>query len=63
MASTISSGSAAKTFKLALIQLSVGINKAANLSRATQKVEEAAQNGAQVRTTMDFFAEFEWGSF
>ena len=38
-----------KTFKLALIQLSVGINKTANLSRATEKIEEAAKNGAQVR--------------
>ena len=38
-----------KTFKLALIQLSVGINKTANLTRATEKIEEAAKNGAQVR--------------
>ena len=38
-----------KTFKLALIQLSVGINKTANLNRATEKIEEAAKNGAQVR--------------
>ena len=37
-----------KTFKLALIQLSVGINKTANLTRATEKIEEAAKNGAQV---------------
>ena len=37
-----------KTFKLALIQLSVGINKTANLIRATEKIEEAAKNGAQV---------------
>ena len=37
-----------KTFKLALIQLSVGINKTANLTRATAKIEEAAKNGAQV---------------
>ena len=38
-----------RTFKLALIQLSVGINKTANLTRATEKIEEAAKNGAQVR--------------
>ena len=37
-----------KTFKLALIQLSVGANKTANLSRAAEKIEEAAKNGAQV---------------
>ena len=37
-----------KPFKLALIQLSVGLNKSKNLSRAAQKIEEAAKNGAQV---------------
>ena len=37
-----------RSFKLALIQLSVGANKATNLSRAVEKVEEAAKKGAQV---------------
>ena len=45
MASLSASG---KTFKLALIQLSVGANKTANLARAAEKIEEAAKNGAQV---------------
>ena len=45
MASISASG---KTFKLALIQLSVGANKTANLARAAEKIEEAAKNGAQV---------------
>ena len=45
MASLSASG---KSFKLALIQLSVGLNKATNLSRASEKIEEAAKNGAQV---------------
>ena len=45
MASLSSSG---RSFKLALIQLSVGLNKSANLSRAAEKIEEAAKNGAQV---------------
>ena len=43
-----------RSFKLALIQLSVGANKAANLSRAVQKVEEAAKKGAQVFKNRDF---------
>ena len=42
-----------KSFKLALIQLAVGANKSANLSRAVEKVEEAAKKGAQVRKTFD----------
>ena len=42
-----------KSFKLALIQLAVGANKSANLSRAAEKVEEAAKKGAQVRKTFD----------
>ena len=46
MSSISSSG---KSFKLALIQLAVGANKSANLSRAVEKVEEAAKKGAQVR--------------
>ena len=33
-------------FKLALIQLAVGADKAANIRRACQKVKEAVQNGA-----------------
>ena len=45
MATLSSSGN---SFKLALIQLSVGINKAANLTRAAEKIEEAARNGAHV---------------
>jgi len=44
-----------KTFKLALIQLSVGINKTANLTRATEKIEEAAKNGAQVISLPECF--------
>ena len=43
-----------KTFKLALIQLSVGVNKTANLSRAAQKIE-AAKNGAQVISLPGYF--------
>ena len=35
-------------FKLALIQLAVGSNKAENLSRALAKISEAVNNGAQV---------------
>ena len=42
-----------KSFKLALIQLAVGANKSANLSRAVEKVEEAAKKGAQVRKSFD----------
>jgi len=44
-----------RSFKLALIQLSVGANKAANLSRAVQKVEEAAKKGAQVISLPECF--------
>ena len=50
MSSISSSG---KSFKLALIQLAVGANKSANLSRAAEKVEEAAKKGAQVRKESD----------
>ena len=35
-------------FKLALIQLAVGANKAENLKRAVMKISEAAENGAQL---------------
>lgn len=52
MASLSSSG---KTFKLALIQLSVGANKTANLARAAEKIEEAAKNGAQVVSLPECF--------
>ena len=34
--------------RLALIQLSVGVKKADNLSRALKKVKDAAGNGAQL---------------
>ena len=49
-----------RSFKLALIQLSVGANKAANLSRAVQKVEEAAKKGAQVFKTLQFLFQSVW---
>ncbi|XP_064093772.1 omega-amidase NIT2-like [Macrobrachium nipponense] len=39
---------AASKLRLALIQLSVGMKKAENISRALQKVKEAAGNGAEV---------------
>lgn len=52
MASLSSSG---RSFKLALIQLSVGLNKSANLSRAAEKIEEAAKNGAQVISLPECF--------
>ena len=35
-------------FRLALVQLAVGADKAANLQRASRMVREAAENGAQV---------------
>ena len=35
-------------FKLALIQLSVGSNKAENLARAVSKISEAVKEGADV---------------
>ena len=35
-------------FKLALIQLAVGANKAENLKRAVMTISEAAENGAQL---------------
>ena len=39
---------ATSSFKLALIQLAVGSDKATNLSRAAEKVREAAQNGSKI---------------
>ena len=39
---------ALSSFKLGLIQLAVGSDKATNLSRAVEKVREAAQNGANI---------------
>lgn len=47
MASTVSSSESNK-FKLALCQISVGDNKATNIETATNAVNEAAKNGAQV---------------
>jgi len=44
-----------KSFKLALIQLAVGANKSTNLSRAVEKVEEAAKKGAQVVSLPECF--------
>ena len=38
----------ASSFRLALVQLAVGSNKATNLSRAAEKVREAAQNGSKI---------------
>ena len=35
-------------FKLALIQLSVGSNKADNLARAVSKISEAVERGANI---------------
>ena len=37
-----------RQFRLALVQLAIGANKAANLQRARQKIKEAARNGAKV---------------
>jgi len=37
-----------RKFRLALVQLAVGADKAANLQKASQKIREAAENGAQV---------------
>lgn len=37
-----------RTFRLAMIQLAVGANKATNLERAEKLVREAAGQGAQV---------------
>ena len=33
-------------FKLAMVQLAVGVDKAANVRRACQMIKEAVQNGA-----------------
>lgn len=37
-----------RKFRLALVQLAVGADKAANLARAEGMVREAAQNGAKI---------------
>lgn len=38
----------ANRFRVALVQLAVGKDKATNLSRAAEKVREASQNGANI---------------
>ena len=43
------------TFRLGLIQLAVGANKAANVQRACDKVREAAANGAKVISLPECF--------
>lgn len=43
------------SFRLALVQLSVGSNKVANLTRAVEKVSEASKNGAQVVSLPECF--------
>jgi len=46
---TVAAASAGlRKFRLALVQLAVGADKAANLQKASQKIREAAENGAQV---------------
>jgi len=45
----------ANKFKLALVQLAVGSNKADNIKRAALKVSEAAQNGAQIVSLPECF--------
>lgn len=40
----------ASAFRIALVQLAVGSDKATNLSRATEKVREASKNGAKFVT-------------
>jgi len=42
-------------FRLALVQMAVGANKAENLQRASTKIAEAAQNGAQVVSIPECF--------
>jgi len=51
----MATASAANKFKLALIQLAVGSNKAENIKHAAIKVSEAAQNGAQVVSLPECF--------
>ena len=43
------------TFRLALIQLSVGANKASNLARASEKIAEASKAGAKVVSLPECF--------
>ena len=43
------------SFRLALIQLAVGANKAANVKHACDKVKEAAANGAKVVSLPECF--------
>ena len=43
------------SFRLALIQLAVGSNKAQNLTRAATKVREAASKGAQLISLPECF--------
>ena len=44
----LSMATQASVFRVALVQLAVGADKATNLSRATEKVREASKNGANV---------------
>ena len=43
------------SFRIGLIQLAVSSNKAANLSRATEKIREASQNGAKLVSLPECF--------
>ena len=38
----------ARAFRIALVQLAVGADKATNLSQASEKVREATKNGANI---------------
>lgn len=38
----------ARALRIALVQLAVGADKATNLSRASEKVREATENGANI---------------
>ena len=44
-----------QSFRLGLIQLAVGANKAANVKRAVDKVQEAVRNGANVVSLPECF--------
>ena len=48
MLRTLSSMAQAHKFRVALVQLAVGSDKATNLSRAAEKVREASQKGANI---------------
>jgi len=52
---TMSAASAANKFRLALVQLAVGSNKAENMKRAAVKVAEAVENGAQLVSLPECF--------